>query len=314
MNSGMNMSHLEKMFQMTAMEQMFHMIQTMKQQIEPEPEPKPDIKKTVVKIEETDEKVVGFPDFEGFKEFVKTKFDETNDRISILSLQMNNIMTTLKQLSLNSENIQLRIVEKNKQDDIDTETDDETEEDDETESMIHSFELKSCITDIVDLTDDNSALTEEERYTAISTSKTISSKLVEIADILNNIDHPQIESDTSQEMDDLVSQTIKMSLYNQEESELVKNADLEQEEPDDVVEEEEQEDVVEEEQEDVVEEEPDDVEEEEQDEVFEVEIDDVTYFATDEENGILYSVDKNGDIGDRVGVLKDGEPIFDTSI
>ena len=45
-------------------------------------------------------------------------------------------------------------------------------------------------------------------------------------------------------------------------------------------------------------------------EVFEIEIDDVTYFATDEENGILYEMDKNGDVGKKVGIIKDGEPIF----
>lgn len=50
-------------------------------------------------------------------------------------------------------------------------------------------------------------------------------------------------------------------------------------------------------------------EEEEEEEVFEIEIDDVTYFATDEENGILYEVD-NGDVGRKVGIIKDGEPIF----
>jgi hypothetical protein len=54
------------------------------------------------------------------------------------------------------------------------------------------------------------------------------------------------------------------------------------------------------------------VEEEEEDseEVFEIEIDDVTYFATDEENGILYEVDKDGEVGKKVGIIKDGEPIF----
>ena len=44
--------------------------------------------------------------------------------------------------------------------------------------------------------------------------------------------------------------------------------------------------------------------------MFEIEIDDVTYFATDEENGILYEVTKDGDVGKKVGIIKDGEPIF----
>ena len=51
-------------------------------------------------------------------------------------------------------------------------------------------------------------------------------------------------------------------------------------------------------------------EEEDSEEVFEIEIDDVTYFATDEENGILYEVDKDGEVGKKVGIIKDGEPIF----
>lgn len=50
--------------------------------------------------------------------------------------------------------------------------------------------------------------------------------------------------------------------------------------------------------------------EEEEEEVFEIEIDDVTYYATSEENGILYEVDKDGEVGKQVGIIKDGEPIF----
>ncbi len=48
----------------------------------------------------------------------------------------------------------------------------------------------------------------------------------------------------------------------------------------------------------------------EEEEVFEIEIDDVTYYATSEENGILYAVDKDGEVGKQVGIIKDGEPIF----
>ena len=51
-------------------------------------------------------------------------------------------------------------------------------------------------------------------------------------------------------------------------------------------------------------------EEEEEEEVFEIEIDDVTYYATSEENGILYEVLADGDVGKKVGIIKDGEPIF----
>ena len=50
--------------------------------------------------------------------------------------------------------------------------------------------------------------------------------------------------------------------------------------------------------------------EDDEEEVFEIEIDDITYYATGEENGILYSVDDDGEVGKQVGIIKDGEPIF----
>jgi hypothetical protein len=52
------------------------------------------------------------------------------------------------------------------------------------------------------------------------------------------------------------------------------------------------------------------VEEDAEEEVFEIEIDDVTYYATSEENGILYEMLVDGEIGKQVGVINDGEPIF----
>ena len=52
------------------------------------------------------------------------------------------------------------------------------------------------------------------------------------------------------------------------------------------------------------------LDEEEEEEVFEIEIDDVSYFATNEENGPLYEVDEEGNPGNKIGHLKDGEPFF----
>jgi hypothetical protein len=58
------------------------------------------------------------------------------------------------------------------------------------------------------------------------------------------------------------------------------------------------------------EEEEEEEEDDDEEEVFEIEIDDVTYFATSEENGPLYDVDEYGEPGNKVGYLKDGEPVF----
>ena len=52
------------------------------------------------------------------------------------------------------------------------------------------------------------------------------------------------------------------------------------------------------------------VEDDEDNEVFELEIDGKVYYATDEDNGIIYNIDENGDIGIEIGKLINGEPIF----
>jgi hypothetical protein len=36
----------------------------------------------------------------------------------------------------------------------------------------------------------------------------------------------------------------------------------------------------------------------------------VSYFTTDEENGILYEMTKDGDVGKKVGIIKNGEVVF----
>jgi hypothetical protein len=67
---------------------------------------------------------------------------------------------------------------------------------------------------------------------------------------------------------------------------------------------EEQEEEVVEEKEEVAE------EEEEEEELFEIEIDDITYCTNNEENGFIYELTKDGDVGEKVGYLKEGEPFF----
>ena len=49
--------------------------------------------------------------------------------------------------------------------------------------------------------------------------------------------------------------------------------------------------------------------EEETSEVFEIEIDDKTYYCDDEENGNIYE-DDDGEVGEIVGKIKDGEATF----
>ena len=44
-------------------------------------------------------------------------------------------------------------------------------------------------------------------------------------------------------------------------------------------------------------------------EIFEIDIDDTTYCTNNEENGFIYELN-NGEMGDKIGYLKDGEPFF----
>ena len=51
-------------------------------------------------------------------------------------------------------------------------------------------------------------------------------------------------------------------------------------------------------------------EEEEEEELVEIEIDDITYCTNDEENGVIYELTTDGEVGEKVGYLKEGEPFF----
>jgi len=52
-------------------------------------------------------------------------------------------------------------------------------------------------------------------------------------------------------------------------------------------------------------------EEEDDEELFEIEIDDVTYCTNNEENGDIYELDKDGNVGKKVGYLKEGDAYFE---
>lgn len=49
---------------------------------------------------------------------------------------------------------------------------------------------------------------------------------------------------------------------------------------------------------------------EDDNELFEIEIDDELYLCSNEENGMLYEITRDGDVGKKIGIIKDGEPIF----
>ena len=45
--------------------------------------------------------------------------------------------------------------------------------------------------------------------------------------------------------------------------------------------------------------------------MFEIEIDGINYCTNNEDNGLIYLMTADGDVGEKVGYLKQGEPFFD---
>ena len=103
----------------------------------------------------------------------------------------------------------------------------------------------------------------------------------------------------------------------EEQSEVTVEADVDDDVDDDVEEEasietetkyEEEEE--EEEEEEVVQEKPPSEEEEDDGELFEIEIDDKTYCTTDDQNGFIWELTEDGEQGEKIGYLKDGDAFF----
>jgi hypothetical protein len=122
--------------------------------------------------------------------------------------------------------------------------------------------------------------------------------------------------DDEEEVEDSDSEESEPEIIDADEREEVEEEEVEEEEIEKEIEEEEiEEEEIEEVEEVEVENDADESDiiasaEEAEEEVFEIEIDDVTYYATSEENGILYAVEEDGEVGKQVGIIKDGEPIF----
>ena len=163
-------------------------------------------------------------------------------------------------------------------------------------------------------TEDSDDVTDgdEEEYSDASvedphvTRLTIEDEAVE-EDVEEDVEEEDVEEDVEEEdleEDDVEEEDLEEEAVNDED--LDEDLDVEED-----VEEESEEEVRTEDEEEEKDEvkEQEEVDQEMDEEVFEIEIDDVTYFATDEENGILYEVD-NGEVGRKVGIIKDGEPIF----
>jgi len=135
------------------------------------------------------------------------------------------------------------------------------------------------------------------------------------------------EEEEKQEEEQEEEEQIEEQEEEQEEAETNDKEEEEEQEEQEEEEQEEQEEVEEEEQEEVEEEEDEktdkeesvetetsdkeeEKEEEEEEELFEIEIDDVTYCTNNEENGFIYELSEDGEVGNKIGYLKESEPFF----
>ena len=106
--------------------------------------------------------------------------------------------------------------------------------------------------------------------------------------------------------EEMEEEVVTEEVVEEEEEEMVEEAE---EDVDDIETENEEE---EEEEEEGEEEEESTEEDAEEIELIEIDIDDVTYYAENEDNGPIYEIDSNGDPGNQIGHIKDGEPFFST--
>jgi hypothetical protein len=224
---------------------------------------------------------------------ISKAISDLQSSIGNLSDKQNNLTKYIEQTK-EAENIQIKIVEKEKPKPniIFIEEDDEEEDNNN-----NTFEIKEEV-----VSEEDSASLEEEEQEEDSASLEEEEQVAseaeeeEVKEVEQSSEVEEEEAEVSKEEEQVASEA--------EEEEEASEADVASES-----EVEEQEEVASEAEKEVEQEE---VEQEEEGglEVFEIEIDDVTYFATDEENGDLYEVDKDGDIGKKVGFIKDGEVEF----
>jgi len=196
-------------------------------------------------------------------------------------------------IPIKEENITLKIEEKYMSDaeDSDDVTEDEDVDDTDAQAVEDPHVTRLIIEEDEDLNEEaaqDEAVSEDEEAIDVE-EEDAEDEAVSEEDAEDEDASEAVEEEEESEQEAVSEDAEDEAVEEEEESEEEVRTEDEEEEKDEVKEQEEEVD--------------------EDEEVFEIEIDDVTYFATDEENGILYEVD-NGEVGRKVGIIKDGEPIF----
>ena len=292
------MNNLEKLFQIAAMEQMFELMQKMKKDI--------NYDSSVLNFTKND--ALNTDELKKDKLIIDTKYDNLYIQIQDLKMLVNNL--TLKNQTycdnINQLTLKVKILE--------TELSQiKTDKEHNNQYICAQVRGQQLLTSYPGFSkepsnskvdeNENIKLKIEERQILVEEPDPTIEVVVDTSDAAsddNSVSEDEVGTDDDEPLE------IKEQV---EEQEVVEEQEEVVEEQEEVVEEQ---DVEEDEEEDVEEDEEEEKEEDEdeEEEVFEIEIDDVTYFATDEENGILYEVTKDGEVGKKVGIIKDSEPIF----
>jgi hypothetical protein len=204
------------------------------------------------------------------------------------------------------ENIRLEIEEEVDDDASSCEAEEEEEEEDDESSVLSKAEGSSEAAE-----EDDANEAEEENICSECDCKVILDEDIIVVDGKKYCGACDPTSTKEEEADDASEAVEEEEVVVEEEEEEADDASEAVEEEEEVVDEEVVEEVVvEEEAADEVETEKSESEAEEEEEFIEIDIDDVTYCTNNEENGFIYELTEDGDVGEKVGYLKDGEPFF----
>jgi len=184
----------------------------------------------------------------------------------------------------------------------------EENDDDTTESPKVVGDLTRCEFSLNSFTDANAPTMDNEKvYT--DDGETVLVKKQKIQSEEEEEVEVEEEEEEEEEVEVEEVEVEEVEVEEEEEEEEEEEVEVEEVEVEEEEEEEEEEVEVEEEEEEE-EEEVEEEEEEEEEEVFEVEIKGKTYYTTNEQSGPIFAVTEDEDVGDEVGVFKNGKATF----
>jgi hypothetical protein len=203
------------------------------------------------------------------------------------------------------ENIRLEIEEEDVSEaDDDSIAQSEEEDEEEEETVLSTAESSS------EAAEESDAILEEENICSECDCKVILDEDIIVVDGKNYCGACDPTSSKEEEDESLEEEEVVEEVKSSSANEIVAAEVEEEEEESDEVETEKSESVADEAEEVASSNEIVAAVDEEEEEFIEIDIDDVTYCTNNEENGFIYELTEDGDVGDKVGYLKDGEPFF----